>query len=524
MKRLRTHLPEIIIFLTLLFCYAYFFPRWAEWNQNSRMDLTVALVEQGRFEIDDYYENTGDYAVYGGHIYTDKAPGTSFLGVPAYAAFRLATRVPVVEALLQKLSHSEALQATLREGGTGLLLEKVRFAAALYVATFFVVALPSALMGLLLYRFLGRFLERETPRTLLVLGYGLATIVFPYSNVFYGHQTATVLLFVAFYLAYRVRQGELGLGYLWAVGALLGLTVLTEFPAVVAGGLLGLYIVWFLHRRAGWRSVVSGAGRLVLAGLPFAFLLGFYNASCFGSPFTSSYRYLGNFPEISNTGFLGFTAPSWEALWGITFSPYRGLFYLSPFLLWAIPGFWHAVRDKAWRAEGLLSLATVVVHLALISCWYDWRGGYAIGPRNLILILPYLIIAIAFFLRHLYSPFSHSLFWSSLLLSFALVWIAATAGQDFPPVTVAHPLREFWWPKFAAGDITRNLGMALGLEAWWSLLPPLAVVVTAAVLSSISYVKNKDRETGYGPQISRIAQIVTQSHTEYFTERYRGEK
>jgi hypothetical protein len=346
-------------------------------------------------------------------------------------------------------------------------------------------------MGVLLYRFLGRFLERETPRALLILGYSLATIVLPYSTVFYGHQTAAMLLFAAFYLAYRVRRGELGLGYLWAVGALLGLTVLTEFPAVVAGGLLGLYVVWFLYQWRGWRSVVSGAGRLILAGLPFAFLLGFYNASCFGSPFTSSYRYLGNFPEISNTGFLGFTAPSWEALWGVTFSPYRGLFFLSPFLLWAIPGFWHAVRDKAWRAEGLLSLSIVVVHLALISCWYDWRGGYAIGPRNLILILPYLIIAIAFFLRHLYSPFSHSLFWSSLLLSFALVWIAATAGQEFPSITIAHPLREFWWPRFAAGDITRNLGMALGLEAWWSLLPPLAVVVTAVVLTSGSF--NFDR-------------------------------
>ena len=57
-----------LLFLGFLFCYAYFFPRWAEWNQNSRMDLTLAIVEQGRFAIDDYYENTGDYAVYGDHV------------------------------------------------------------------------------------------------------------------------------------------------------------------------------------------------------------------------------------------------------------------------------------------------------------------------------------------------------------------------------------------------------------------------------------------------------------------------
>jgi len=455
------------------------------------MDLTRAIVEQGRFEIDDYYENTGDYAVYGDHIYTDKAPGASFLGVPPYAAFRQLARVPVAEAMLQKFSRTEALKATLREGGTGLLEEKVRFAAALYFVTFFVVSLPSALLGTLLYCFLGRVLEGKFQRALLVLGYGLATIAFPYSTLFYGHQTAVVLLFIAFYLAYRVRLGELSTNYLWVLGALLGLTVLTEFPALVAGGLLGLYVLWFLYRRSGVWGAALGIGKVILAGLPFALLLGFYNASCFGSPFSSSYRYLGNFPEISNTGFLGFTAPSWEALWGITFSPYRGLFYLSPFLLWAIPGFWHAVRDRTWRAEGLLSLAIVVVHFVLISCWYDWRGGFAIGPRNLILILPYLTIAIAFFLRQFaHSPvrpfahsliryLAHSLFYLSLLLSFALVWVASTSGQNLAPISITNPLTEFFWPKFVAGDITRNIGMALGLHSWWSLLPPISVIAVA---------------------------------------------
>ncbi len=481
----------LVVFFMFLVCYTYFFPRWADWNQNSRLDLTLAIVEQGTFVIDDYYENTGDYAVYGGHVYTDKAPGTSFLGVPAYAVFRLLARVPVVDTLLQRLSAAEALQATLREGGTGLLEEKVRFAAALYFVTFWVVSLPSALLGALLYRFLGRILKGQFQRALLVLGYGLATVAFPYSTVFYGHQIAAALLFAAFYLAYRVRLGELSVNYLWGMGALLGLAVLTEFPALVAGGLLGLYVLWFIYQRLGFWGMVLGVGRLILAGLPFAFLLGFYNASCFGSPFASSYRYLGRFPEISSTGFLGFTAPSWEAFWGITFSPYRGLFFLSPFLLLAVPGFWYFVCERKWRLEGLLSTGLVVAHLLLISSWYDWRGGYAIGPRNLLLVLPYLVIAVAFFLRRLadsptrlfaHSPlrlFAYLCFGLSLLLSFALVWVASTAGQDFSPVTVANPLVEFFWPKFVAGDITRNLGMALGLRAWWSLLPPVSIIAVA---------------------------------------------
>jgi hypothetical protein len=475
----------IIVFFILLLCYAYFFPRWAEWNQNSRMDLTLAIVEQGRFTIDDYYENTGDFAVYGGHVYTDKAPGTSFLGVPAYAVFRALTGIPVVEDLMNRLSSAEALAATLREEGTGLLVEKVRFAAALYFVTFFVVSLPSAVLGALLYRFLGRILGSRILRATLVLGYGLATIAFPYSTVFYGHQTATVLLFVAFYVAHRVRQEELPPAYLWVVGALIGLTVLTEFPAVVAGGLLVFYVAWYLYRRSGWRGVAWGVGRVVLAGLPFAVLLGFYNAVSFGSPFSSSYRYLGTFSEISNTGFLGFTAPSWEALWGVTFSPYRGLFFLSPFLLWAIPGFWYFVRDSDWRPEGVLSLGTVAAHLLLISSWFDWRGGFAIGPRNLLLILPYFVVAIAFFLRRVARSstraawFVPATFGLTVLVSFVLVWVATTGGQYFAPIDVGNPLAAFFWPQFIAGDIARNLGMVVGLPAWWSLLPLLSLIVIA---------------------------------------------
>src|ERR1700716_3439374 len=88
MLPIKRHLPELIIFTTLLVCYAYFFPRWADWNQNSRLDQVLALVDRGVWYIDDYYQNTGDYAQFEGHLYSDKAPGTAFVGVPAYALFK----------------------------------------------------------------------------------------------------------------------------------------------------------------------------------------------------------------------------------------------------------------------------------------------------------------------------------------------------------------------------------------------------------------------------------------------------
>lgn len=481
MERLRRwlarHKRSLLLFLALLSCYAYFLPRWAEWNQNSRMDLTMAIVEQGTFSIDAYYGNTGDYAIYDGRTYTDKAPGTSFLGVPAYLTFRTLQRVPVVERLLDRVSQSAAFEATLREGGTGVQEDKVAFAAALYWATFFTVAVPSALLGVALDVFLADVLPAPGMRLLLVLGYGLGTAALPYATVFYGHQTATLLLFLAFLLARRVREGRQGPRALWGVGALLGLTVLVEFPALPAAGLLTLYALGPRPHRQ-----LASATRIGLAALPFAVLLGYYNATCFGSPFTSSYRYLANFPEISNYGFLGFGPPSWEAAWGITFSPYRGLFFLSPFLLLALPGFWTWIKEPDWRAEALVALSTVGLHFLIISCWYDWRGGFAIGPRNLLLVLPYMVVAVGFFLRRWGERrVVRAGFVLLVAASWVLTGVAATAGQAFPSIEIARPWHDYWWPRFIAGDITRNLGMAVGLRAHWSLLPPILIVAAVAI-------------------------------------------
>lgn len=464
------HTKELWIFLLLLISYTYFFPRWAEWNQNSRMALTMALVEQHTIVIDDYYHYTGDYAAYDGHFYTDKAPGTSFLGVVPYAVYYGVMQLPPVSAFIERASHNPALAATLRDDGSGLLAEKIHFAGALYFVTFFAVSLPSALLGVALYRFLRRLIGDHLLTAALVVTYGLGTVAFPYSTVFYGHQIGAILLFFAFTLLYRIRRTEISDNYLWLGGALVGLMVLVEFPSLIAGGFLGLYALVTLRNKVN-------IYRFVLAGLPFAVILGLYNASAFGSPFTSSYKYLVTFSEISATGMVGFTQPSWEAFWGITFSPYRGLFFYSPFVLLALPGFWQFARRRDERAEFWLILAIVVSQFILISSWFDWRGGFAIGPRNLLLTLPLMMIPTAMGGRWLVNKGPAGLLvWLLMGASLMVMGVASVSGQEFPPITVAHPLVEYWWPRFLAGDITRNLGMVFRLPAWFSLIPWLVIV------------------------------------------------
>src|SRR5919202_2991899 len=78
---------EIILVLLLCLCYSLF-RQIPAWNEYSRYDMVLALVDHHTTQIDRYHENTGDEAFFNGHYYSDKAPGSSLLAVPTYALLR----------------------------------------------------------------------------------------------------------------------------------------------------------------------------------------------------------------------------------------------------------------------------------------------------------------------------------------------------------------------------------------------------------------------------------------------------
>jgi hypothetical protein len=370
-KLRRTLIPsknECLLFLVVLVCYVYFFPRWADWNQNSRFDLVRAIVEQGTVRIDDYYQNTGDYAYYNGHYYSDKAPGTAFLGVVAYLPFWLVAHRPPVDGVIWRMAQTEALRATLNPMGTGLLSDKLLTAAGLTLVAFFVIAVPSVILSLLLYRFSGYLITSEVPRTLLVLAYALGTPAFAYSNNFSGHQLAAFLPFAAFYLAFRARFASWTIRRLVIVGLLLGYSLITEYPTLLIVGVVGLYILWTLpeKKRVIWLSL----GAVLPLGLA-----AMYNYLAFGNPLLVGYEYSALWQVEHQTGFMSLVfPPRSEALWGITFSPFRGLFFYSPFLLLAIPGFLLLLRKREFRAEAVTCLTSVVVYFFFNSSSVMWWG------------------------------------------------------------------------------------------------------------------------------------------------------
>jgi hypothetical protein len=351
---MRERTTALILFITLALAYAFVFPRWLDWNANARFDLSAAIVDQGTLSIDAYAQNTGDYALFNGRRYSDKAPGLSFLGVPVYFVVSRVTQPEVVQNFIVALGRTPAAAPTINRSSDQVSRAELVFASRIALTTWLIVGLSSALLGVVLFYFLGRLNCSRRWRASAVLIYGLATPAFTYSAAFYGHQVAAVLLFGAFAWLVALRSRQARSSEWLIIGGLLGYAVITEYPAVLIAACIGLYAIWITRRVRP--IILIALGSFIPIGL-----WGAYNASIFGTPFTLGYQYTANpyWSAILSTGFLSASVPTLEALWGLTFSPFRGLFFASPILLLSLPGL-ALLRRSIFRAELITTLAIVL--------------------------------------------------------------------------------------------------------------------------------------------------------------------
>jgi hypothetical protein len=316
----------------------------------------------------------------------------------------------------------------------------------------------------------------------------LATPAFSYAGAFYSHQLAAVLLFAAFALIFWLRPQKSNGGRLALIGVLLGYAVISEYPSVLIAGLLFLYVLYRLadKRRIGW---------VVLGGIGPGLLLTAYNLATYRTILPVGYHYSALWQTQHSTGFMSLTYPKLDILWGLVGSPYRGVFLLSPILLLAVPGFIYLWLDRLHRAEAIVSTLAVLSFFAFNSSSSMWWGGFSVGPRYLIPMLPFLAWPLILFLkRYGQQVWARVLAGGLAILSLMFVWGLTLAGQHFPEETWQFPLRDYAWPHLAQGDLARNLGMAIGLHGWWSLMPLfviLALVVAGGQLSIKSRVSSQ---------------------------------
>ncbi|MFQ5561717.1 MAG: hypothetical protein ACE5FU_14205, partial [Nitrospinota bacterium] len=302
----------------------------------------------------------------------------------------------------------------------------------------------------------------------MVLSYGFGTIALVHAMLFSGHQIAASFSFFSFFILYRLkenrkRENTQRVLSFFAAGLLAGLAALADYTAMYIALCLTMYL--FSLRLSLKENVFFLSGGCLCVSL-----LAGYNYQCFDSPLSLSYGHLveQDFSDGAKRGFLGVSLPDPMALFSLLFSPSRGLFFISPVLLYALLGLYE--MRKEYLRETVLIVMLCVGYLIINSGFYGWHGGWSYGPRYLVPVLPFLVFPMVFCKEGFNKPFLVLFF-----LSFVQVSLAAF-GVPHTPDRFTNPIVDFMVPLIEYGYVAKNVGNVLGIKWVYGALPVLLAV------------------------------------------------
>ena len=385
-------------------------------DEVSLFSVTESVAKRGAFDTNaiawtQWVNSPGEVlGAFGpeGDDFSKKGPAPAILAVPFYLIGWLSSRLPI-----------EALRLSMLQ------------------TAFWLNAVVTALTGVLLAQAVLALGYSLRAAVLAGAVFGLGTIAWPYATHFFGEPVSALAIFGLFYALLRLRQtGAPRYAFLGGLAA--GIMITTSAAHAVLLAPFGVYLLYAIHvwarRRAagadGWfraaiRYLWAAVGRLLAFAVPLAALAGLlvlYNLARFGTPLSTGYHFESG---------EGFNANWLLGLWGLLFSPYRGLFWYTPLAILSVlawPGF-----IRRHRAEGWLTAVVTLVMVAMFAKWWMWWGGFAWGPRFLVPLAPFLVLVLAPWLefspaRGAWPVVRRVLLIIVLALSFVVQLLAVTAN------------------------------------------------------------------------------------------------
>jgi len=457
----------VVALCAVAYLYSFpYHPKIGNPNEKLRVYMTASLVEEGELAVNTMRKRWGwvnDAAKRDGKYYSVKAPGTSFLGVPGYAA----------------------VVALTPEG------EKPNLHRATWVLRVTASILPILFFLFFFHRFLRRSVFRMWTADAVVLSLALGSGFFASTMLFASHATAGACV---------------GGALMWLVGAQQRGHITRR--AAFFAGLLTAGVTWFEYHGLVASLALSAfalvAVRPTVRLLPFAvggilpaLSMMWFQWRAFGNPLTPGHKLLENQSLVKDhqAGFWGISEIHWEALGGLTFEPGFGLFPMTPIFLLAFPGFFFLVRSRRWKGAAWTALAATLLTWMLISTMGLWHGGWTVGPRYLVLCMPLIAWGAVAGLDQL------ALKRPALALGVALGSLAtalitsgiASAWYPHTPRNITNPVTQLFVPALRDGYAPYNLLNFVGLWGTLSMAPLLLVAIAALWLASRRFEERRRR-------------------------------
>ena len=236
------------------------------------------------------------------------------------------------------------------------------------------------------------------------LFYAFGTPAFSYAGSFFSEPLALFFVLISFFGLLRARPidpsgsspqpplaKDRSLLWISFAGLALGLAVATHPSAVLFAPFFFGYLLWSrrtaLKSPKGW---VHPVGWLVGLGIVLS-LIGVYNFARFGD-FLQSGR------GLSAANKLVFISPVsstyWANVYHVLLAPGKGLVLFCPAVVVGIAA-WPRFMRAAPALSALIAIC-IAVRLLLNASYKDWHAGFSLGPRYMLLVVPFCVVPLAY--------------------------------------------------------------------------------------------------------------------------------
>ncbi|MDZ8119379.1 phospholipid carrier-dependent glycosyltransferase [Pontiella agarivorans] len=293
------------------------------------------------------------------------------------------------------IAESHYFEGGIRDFVNGAEVKNIRGHAVRSLMGWFNI-LVASLCVVVFYGLVHSFEGSNTGSLLSSILFAFGTPILAYSGTFFSELLAMLFSMLAMLLIIKASS-EIGSDrYLKLLvgGLLLGVSILVHITAI-------LFVPFFifsilLSPKAEFRDSlclkIKCAGIFASGVFLALVVLGFYNFNRFGSVWETGRTVEGAMR------YGGWTSPL-HGIQGLLFSAGKGFFFYCPAIILGL-ALWKRfyLKNKVWA---LSLMGACLFRLVFIASRSDWSGGLCLGPRYLIVLIPFLLLPVGVYLGEL---------------------------------------------------------------------------------------------------------------------------
>ncbi|MHC4264410.1 MAG: phospholipid carrier-dependent glycosyltransferase [Planctomycetota bacterium] len=248
--------------------------------------------------------------------------------------------------------------------------------------------------------------------------FAFGTFICSYSGTFLSEPLATLFLLWSFrkmlHGEFYETFGKLNFSRkLFLSGLLIGLAVSVHITAILFIPFFFVYVVYSsckAYEIFSDRVIISFAWLIGLT-IPLI-LLGYYN-----------YERFGNILETGRTAdpdvfYSRFVFPL-HGLSGLLWSSGKGIIWYSPIFVVGLFRWRYFYENK--RFLSIVVLGAILFRFLFIANRSDWHGGFCVGPRYMVMLTPFFLIPLGFYIKELFISRQKGKFLRLTLLFFLCI-------------------------------------------------------------------------------------------------------